>query len=50
VAGYLLGVSSFGWPLIIAGALKIIYDLLLLLTFKAVRPPEEINQAGKRIA
>jgi MFS family permease len=50
MAGYLLGVSSFGWPLVIAGVLKIAYDLLLLLTFKAVRPPEEINQANKGVA
>ncbi len=41
VAGYLLGLSSFGWPLVIAGCLKIAYDLLLLGTFRAVRPPEE---------
>ncbi len=40
-AGYLLGLSSFGWPLVIAGALKIAYDLLLLATFRKVRPPEE---------
>jgi MFS family permease len=41
VAGYLLGLSSFGWPLVIAGCLKIAYDLLLLGAFRAVRPPEE---------
>jgi MFS family permease len=40
-AGYLLGLSSFGWPLVIAGGLKIAYDLLLLATFRKVRPPEE---------
>jgi MFS family permease len=40
-AGYLLGLSSFGWPLIVAGSVKIAYDLLLLATFRAVRPPEE---------
>ena len=34
VAGYLLGVSTFGWPLVIAGALKIVYDVLLLATFR----------------
>jgi MFS family permease len=50
MAGYLLGVSSFGWPLVIAGVLKIIYDLLLLFTFKAVRPPEEINRVDRGIA
>lgn len=42
LAGYLLGVSSFGWPLVIAGVLKIIYDLLLLRMFRSVRPPEEV--------
>jgi len=42
IAGYLLGLSSFGWPLIIAGGVKIVYDLLLLANFRSVRPPEEI--------
>jgi len=41
VAGHLLQVSTFGWPLIIGGVLKIVYDLLLLGMFRAVRPPEE---------
>ena len=41
LAGYLLSVSTFGWPLIAAGALKIVYDLLLLAYFGKVRPPEE---------
>jgi MFS family permease len=41
LAGYLLGASTFGWPLVIGGALKIVYDLLLLTTFRRVRPPEE---------
>lgn len=41
LAGYLLGLSSFGWPLIAGGALKIVYDLLLLSLFRGVRPPEE---------
>lgn len=48
LAGYLLSVSSFGWPLIIAGVLKIIYDLLLLKMFHAVRPPEEVQPRGNR--
>ena len=43
VAGYLLGMSTFGWPLIIAGGVKIAYDLLLLATFRTVRPPEEVS-------
>jgi predicted MFS family arabinose efflux permease len=41
LAGYLLGLSSFGWPLIVAGGLKIVYDLMLLAMFRRVRPPEE---------
>ena len=41
LAGYLLGVSSFGWPLVAAGALKIAYDLMLLAAFRKIRPPEE---------
>jgi MFS family permease len=41
LAGYLLTVSAFGWPLVVAGAVKIVYDLLLLVLFANVRPPEE---------
>lgn len=41
LAGYLLGASSFGWPLLIAGGVKIVYDLLLLGLFRNLRPPEE---------
>jgi MFS family permease len=41
LSGYMLGLSSFGWPLIVAGGLKAIYDLLLLAMFAKVRPPEE---------
>jgi MFS family permease len=41
IAGYLLTLSSFGWPLVICGALKIVYDLTLLGLFKKVKPPEE---------
>lgn len=46
-AGYLLSVSTFGWPLVIAGAIKIVYDLLLLRLFGKVRPPEEIDMGHK---
>jgi MFS family permease len=48
VAGYLLSVSSFGWPLLIAGALKVVYDLLLLAMFRKVQPPEESARPGTR--
>jgi len=41
-AGWMLDHSTFGWPLIIAGTLKFIYDSLLLMMFRNVRPPEEM--------
>lgn len=41
LAGYLLGLSTFGWAFIAGGAIKIVYDLLLLAMFSKVRPPEE---------
>lgn len=40
-AGYLLSMSTFGWPLVLGGGLKIIYDVLLLAMFRKVPPPEE---------
>jgi predicted MFS family arabinose efflux permease len=41
LAGAMLERSSFGWPLVFAGALKIVYDVLLLARFRGVRPPGE---------
>ncbi len=41
LAGAMLSTSSFGWPLIAGGALKIVYDLLLLWQFRAVQPAED---------
>ncbi|HTO52573.1 MAG TPA: MFS transporter [Myxococcota bacterium] len=38
LTGAMLQHSSFGWPLICAGSLKIAYDLLLLWQFRAVPP------------
>jgi MFS family permease len=49
LAGYMLGISTFGWPLIAAGGLKIVYDLLLYVRFRNVRPPEEAR-AGQKTA
>jgi MFS family permease len=34
IAGVLLANSSFGWPLVIAGGLKLLYDALLLLGYR----------------
>jgi MFS family permease len=42
-AGFTLSPAliPFGLPLILAGGLKIVYDLALLASFRNVRPPEE---------
>jgi MFS family permease len=43
ISGYLLTLSAFGWPLLIAGFVKGTYDILLLIKFQKVRPPEEVS-------
>jgi len=40
IAGALLQHSTFGWPLICAGVLKLTYDMLLLFLFRRVRPTD----------
>jgi MFS family permease len=45
LAGVLLNRSTFGWPLVIAGITKLVYDVLLLALYRNV--PEE---AGARRA
>lgn len=41
LSGMLLAAGLNAWPLILGGALKIVYDLLLLWMFRHVKPPEE---------
>lgn len=41
LAGWLMTASAFAWPLLIGGAMKAAYDLLLLWRFQRVKPPEE---------
>jgi MFS family permease len=43
ISGYLLTLSAFGWPLLIGGAVKAVYDLMLLAKFQKVKPPEEVK-------
>jgi MFS family permease len=50
LAGSLLAVSGFGWPLVIGGGLKIAYDLTLLAMFRKVRPPEEDADRARQAA
>jgi predicted MFS family arabinose efflux permease len=40
IAGVLLDRSSFGWPLIVGGALKALYDIVLLIQFRSFVPKE----------
>jgi len=35
------GLRALGWPLAVAGGVKILYDLLRLAPFGKIRPPEE---------
>ena len=46
LAGALLARTSFGWPLVIAGAVKATYDVLLLVLYRDVA--EEIGAARVR--
>jgi len=41
IAGALFAAGFDAWPLVICGALKILYDLVLLWTFRHIKPPEE---------
>ncbi len=41
LAGWLFAQALFAAPFVAAGLLKIAYDLLLLASFRGVRPPEE---------
>jgi MFS family permease len=45
VSGWLMTLSPFGWPLLIGGVIKGAYDVLLLIKFQKVRPPEEAKAA-----
>ena len=41
LSGWLLTLTPFGWPLVLAGAMKAAYDLALLRRFSKLKPPEE---------
>lgn len=45
LAGMLLARTTFGWPLVIAGMMKITYDLLLLALYRDVREEEGARRA-----
>ena len=41
ISGFLLAGSFSGLPLVLCGALKIVYDVILLYSFRHLKPPEE---------
>jgi MFS family permease len=43
IAGYLMQFIGIGTPFLVAGAIKATYDVLLWLTFKDIKPPEETD-------
>jgi predicted MFS family arabinose efflux permease len=47
ISGYLFTLSAFAWPLLLGGAIKGVYDILLLVKFQKVRPPEEAGAAAE---
>lgn len=46
LAGAALAVPALGLPFLIAGGLKIVYDLAILAAFRDVRPPEESSTSS----
>jgi MFS family permease len=39
--GAILASPVYGWPFLLAGGLKVVYDLLIFAVFRKVKPPEE---------
>lgn len=48
ISGAMLGASAFALPFFLAGGIKIVYDVLIYLTFRDVHPPEELAGALAR--
>jgi predicted MFS family arabinose efflux permease len=48
-AGALLSVSNFGWPLLIAGATKALYDVILLVLYRDVAEESGASRGGRRL-
>jgi len=46
LAGFLLATPFSGLPLVVCGALKIVYDISLLYSFRHVKPPEEAQASA----
>lgn len=48
--GWILTAPALGLPFLLAGGLKIIYDLAIFALFRSIKPPEEITRAGAGMA
>ena len=48
LGGLMLSATPFGWPLIACGTLKIVYDILLLVSFRHHKPPEERAESSSK--
>jgi MFS family permease len=46
--GAVLAAPALGLPFLLAGGLKVIYDLLIYTVFRSVKPPEEIKANSAR--
>lgn len=44
LTGVAFSVAALGLPFIVAGGLKIVYDVLVFRTFRGVHPPEELSR------
>jgi len=44
--GAILTNPTLGWPFLLAGGLKVVYDLWIFAVFRKVKPPEEENKAN----
>ena len=46
VTGWAFSVAALGLPFFIAGGIKIVYDLLVFVSFRGLRPPEERSRGA----
>ena len=46
ITGWAFSVASLGLPFFAAGAIKVVYDLLVFTSFRGLRPPEEQGRAA----
>jgi MFS family permease len=48
ISGFAFSVAALGLPFVLAGAMKIPYDLVIWRTFRDIRPPEEEERRAVR--